>query len=228
MSKFVEKSKRISLLILALIANVVAGFIIFYFWQPIAEWYWNHRPVLGVDFYNIASFVGYLSRNFVWQVNGWKYAWWTGVPLSDDYSVLHAYLILPLLNYFTLPQAIQVYMLGSAFLALFFSYLLFSELSKDKVLGLILAIAASLSIGVYGALVWGGSLPYFASQVFLPLTLWLLVKFFSRADVGKGNGGVRWFYLSALVFGLSFFGTPSGWRFVSYTNCVSNFCFLSI
>lgn len=196
-----DKVKKAGLIFFSVVLNLIAGGIIYYFWKPIALWYFNHRPILGIDFYNLSSYVAYLARHFVFQFNGWKYTWWTGGPLSIDYPLLHAYLALPLLKFFSLPQAIQVYVLGSCFLFLFFSYLLFAEIGKDRVLAVVLAIAFSFSIGFYGALVMGGSLPYFATQAFLPATLWLLVKFFNTADK-------RFFYLSSLFLGISFLGHP--------------------
>ena len=196
-----DKLKKIGFLFIGLILNLIAGGVIYYFWQPFVSWYFNYRPILGIDFYNLASYVGYLSRHFVWQFNGWKYIWWAGGPLFMDYPTLHAYLILPLLHWFSLVQSIQLYLLGTFFLFLFFSYLVFSEISQDRVLAVVLTIASCFSIGLYGGLVWGGSTQYVATQFFLPFTLWLLIKFFK-------TNNKRWFYLSALLVGLSFLGHP--------------------
>lgn len=196
-----NKFKKIGLVFVSTVLNLIAGGIIYYFWQPIAFWYWRYRPVLGVDFYNLAAYVGYLARHFVWPFNGWKYTTWGGGPLSLDYPTLHAYLALPLLRAFSLVQAIQLYILVSAFLFLFFAYLLFAEISKDKVLAVVLALAFSFSLAFYGGLVWGGSLHYFATQFFLPLVLWLLIKFFNTTDKS-------WFYLSSLFLGISFLAHP--------------------
>ena len=195
------KLKRISLILTSLVFHFLAGGIIYYFWRSVAQWYWNYRPVLGVDFYNTASYVGYLARHFALRVNGWKYIWHGGYPMQFDYPTLHAYLNLPLLSVFSLPQAVQAYMLLACFLFLFFSYLLFWEISKDRVLAIILTIASSFSIALYGPLVWGGSLPYFATQFFLPLTVWLLVKYFNTNDK-------RWYFLSSLFLGISLLGHP--------------------
>lgn len=196
-----KKFKKVISVFTSIALHFVAGGLIYYFWKPIVQWYWSYRPVLGVDFYNLATYVSFLARHFVFRFNGWKYIWWGGGPLFLDYPTLHAYLILPLLRFFGLIQAIQIYMLASCFLFLFFSYLLFVEISKDRVLAVILTIASSFSIALYGALVWGGSLPYFASQFFLPLVLWVLVKFLNTANE-------RWFYLSSLLLGVSLFGHP--------------------
>lgn len=196
-----KKLKKIGTNFVSIALHLLAGGVIARLWTPIAVWYWNYRPVLGVDFYNLAGYVGYLARHFIFRFKGWKYVWWGGGPLAVDYPTLHAYLILPLLRVWSLPQAVQAYVLGSCFLFLFFSYLLFVEIGRDRVLGVVLAVASSFSVGLYGPLVWGGSLPYFATQVFLPLSLWLVVKFLKTTDK-------RWYYLSALVLGVSFLGHP--------------------
>lgn len=201
MMSIMEKLKKAGLIFFFLVLNLVAGGIIYYLWQPIASWYFNYRPILGIDFYNFASYVSYLARHFVWQFNGWKYTWWGGGPLANDYPTLHAYLVLPLLQWFSLHQAIMVYVLSSGFLYLFFAYLLFAQISKDRVLAVVLTLASAFSIGFYGALVMGGSLPYFATQFFLPLVLWFLIKYFNTANK-------RWFYLSSLFLGISFLGHP--------------------
>jgi hypothetical protein len=195
------KIKKAILIFISLIINLVAGGVIYYFWQPVASWYFNYRPILGIDFYNLASYVTYLARHFVWQFNGWKYTWWGGGPLSVDYPTFHAYLVLPLLHWFDLIQSIQIYVLASCFLFLFFAYLLFVEIGKDRVLAVVLTLASSFSIGLYGALVMGGSLPYFATQFFLPLVFWCLVKYFNTENK-------RWFYLSSLFLGISFLAHP--------------------
>jgi hypothetical protein len=196
-----EKLKRTGSVLASIIFSLIAGGIIFHFWRPIASWYFNYRPVLGVDFYNFTSYVSYLARHFVFQFNGWKYTWWGGGPLFIDYPILHAYLIQPLLKWFSLPQSVQLYVLGAAFLFLFFAYQLFAEISGDRVLAVVLAIATGFSSGIYGALFWAGGLQYYSTQFFLPLILWVLFKFFRTENK-------RYFYLASLFLGISFLAHP--------------------
>ncbi len=192
--------KKVGLVLISAVLNLLAGGIIYYFWQPIVSWYWNYRPILGVDFYNTVSYVGYLARHFSPRASGWRFNWWGGVPTSlDTYPFLHFYGILPLVKLFSLPQATQVYMIATLFLFLFFSYLLFAQLSRNRILALVLAVATAFSINVYGPLVWGGSLPYLATQFFFPAVLWSLVKFFNTKDK-------RWYFVSSLLLGISFWG----------------------
>lgn len=215
----IDKLKKVTVILISVFLYLLAGMIIYFFWQPIVSWYYNYRPILGVDFYNTASYVGYLFRHFAFRFNGWKYIWHGGYPLQLDYPSFHAYLNLPLLflTNLSLPQAVQVYMLASCFLFLFFAYLLLVELGRDRILALVLVVAMAFSIGLYGPLVWGGSLPYFASQFFLPLCLWLLVKFFNaNSSAGQSAENLRsgiirgkeWYYLSSFFLGVSFLGHP--------------------
>src|SRR3989344_2066787 len=187
-------------LISFLLHLIVVG-IIAYVWQPIAWWYWNYRPILGVDFYHSVTSLSYLARHFSYRFNGWKYIWNSGYPLQFDYPSLHSYLSLPLLGYFSAPEAVQIYMLFSLILFLAFSYLLFYEIGRDRVLAGILSLAVSFSLGVYGALIWGGSLPYFATQFFYPLVLWSLLKYLKSQNR-------RWFFLSVVFLGVSLFAHP--------------------
>lgn len=193
--------KKTLLGVISAILTLICTGLLYYFWLPIALWYWNFKPVLGVDFYNLATYVGYLSRHFSLRFWGWKYASWLGGPWNLEYPSLHAYLALPLLRFFSLIQSLQLYALGSTFLFLLFSFLLISRLSRNKILSLILTIAISFSPGLYGALFWGGSLQYYSSQFFLPLVLLLLIIY---AQGGNRN----WFYLGAFFLGVSFLAHP--------------------
>ncbi len=182
---------------------------IFWQWFPVAKWYYTYRPILGIDFYNTVTYVSYLSRHFAFPFNGWKYIWWSGVPFSSDYPLLHMYLILPLTKFFTSPQAVQMYVLFTITVYLAFAYLLFFKVSRNQILSAVLSISVGLSPGLYGALIMGGSLPYFATQMFLPLLLWLLFNYFE-------SGSKRWFYLAAMSLGISFLGHPQI-GIISYT-----------
>lgn len=167
------------------------------FW-PLASWYWRQRPLLGTDFFLTKTYVSYLERFFTFRPAGWKYIWSGGYPLALDYPTLHFYLIIPLTRFFSQVQAIQFYMLLATFLYGFFAFLLFRRLSQSWGFSLGLAVIALYSAGVYGSLLWGGGLPYFATQFFLPLVLWLIVRHFSA-----GNGRQD-LVLAGFLTGLAF------------------------
>lgn len=181
--------------------HVIVLGAVFWVWSPVARWYYTHRPVLGVDFYNTVTYVAYLMRNFSLRGNGWKYIWYTGNAMEHDYPSLYFYLIIPLAKIVGPVQGVLLFMLVAFFLFILFAYLAFWEMSKDRILSGILSIGVAYSIGVYGALVWGGSLPYFISQTFFAATLYLVIKYLN-------NGNKKLLSGASLLTALSVFGHP--------------------
>lgn len=193
--------KRIGFVFFSFLASLAAGGIIYYFWWPIASWYFNHRPILGVDFYNTASYVSYFLENFTLRINGWRSVWYAGNPLYQDYPTLYFHSIVPLAKIFGVTQGVQLFVLGASFLFVFFAYLSFQELSKSKILSVILSVGVTYSIGFYGALVWGGSLPYFISQTFFAATVYFIIKYLK-------DGNKKYLSGAALLTAISVFGHP--------------------
>ncbi len=192
---------RIVAVVFSLTLHVIAVYVMYKVWQPIAEWYLSTFPIRGIDFYNTVTYVRYLRDNSVLRFTGWKDIWFSGAPLASDYPGLHFYLMQPLVKTYGLIRSVQYYMLGSIFLYGVFSYLLFWRISKIRALALVLALAVVYSVSPYGALVWGGSLPFFATQMFYPLAIFFLVSYLQTKNR-------RWFYLSALTTGVAVFGHP--------------------
>lgn len=199
----VRKNKwlRLAAIGFSLILHIAFITVLFYGWRPMAEWYLGKMPIRGIDFYNTVTYVRFLRDNLVMRYDGWKDIWFSGAPLASDYPGLHFYLMQPLVEWLGLIHSVQYYMLGSIFLFGVFSYLLFWQVSKIRSLALVLALAVVYSVSPYGALVWGGSLPFFATQMFYPLAVYFLVRYLE-----KGNR--RWFYLSALTGGIAVYGHP--------------------
>jgi len=170
------KNKKF-LFVLSAISHLVVIFILFFLFLPFAKWYFDKRPALGIDLYNTATYVSYLAKNFSLPFSSWKYIWYAGNPLFIDYPTLYFYLILPLVKFFGTVQAIQLFCLGATFVFFVFSYLLFSQLSSSRLLALVLTIGAMFSVGIYGSLIIGGSLPYYISQAFMPIILLCVVLY---------------------------------------------------
>src|SRR4030042_3696804 len=175
--------------------------LIVYGWWLFSRWYYFHFPALGVDLYNTVTYATYLSHNFVPTLFNWKYFWWSGHPLMGEYPVLHQYLIAPFVSLLGGVSATQLYMLGTLLTFLFFSYLIFYEISKSKSLSLLLAVAEIFSIGLYGALIWGGSLPYYGTQMFFPIVLYLFLRYLK-------TGKTKFLLLGSLLTGLAIYGHP--------------------
>ena len=192
------------------IAAVVA--IIIAFW-PMAEWYFNNptfppspenieaNPLWGVEFYYTGSLVNLLRDNFVLPNIGWGYAWFSGWPTLSSYPILQYYFIVPFTLFFSLIDAIKVWMLVS--LALYFAglYGVFYVLSRNIVLSVVLSIAGIYSVGVYGTLMWGGSLPSHATQAFFPWVLFFIILYLKSHNI-------RYLLFASILGGIAIWAHP--------------------
>lgn len=173
---------------------------------PIAKWYYHLKPLVGTDFFLTKAYVSYLADHFSLRPFGWKYIWSGGYPLARDYPTLHFYLILPLTNFFSQIESIQIYMLFSTFLFGLFAYFLFYEICKSRWFSFALSAGCLYSAGYYGSLIWGGGLPYYATQPFLPLVLWLIIRHFQNQKEESRNR--KSLVLAGFLAGVSFLAHP--------------------
>ena len=183
--------------------NLLAGVVLFYFFKPVANWYLGRVPALGVDLYNNATYVAYHLKHFSLPFNSFKDIWFGGYPLIGDFPQLSYYLMIPFAAHLGAPVGVQMYAMASLFLLLFFSYLLFLQLSKNHGLALFLAVLVLLSPNIYGAATWAGSIPYFSSQAFFPLGLLFGAKYLEKQHA-------RYLALMILVTGIGILIHPLG------------------
>lgn len=166
---------------------------------PFANWYYTSEPPAGFDFLHMVAYISYLREHLAFPISMWKYTWFAGVPYSQDNPMLHMYLALPLANLLGDVRGGQVYLLIIMFLMAAFSYLSFYEISKRKLLSAALASAAFWSPAVLLNLTRDGWATFSATMMFMPLTLWLLLRF--------NNKRGAWRLLLAGIFsGLAFWG----------------------
>lgn len=192
---------RYFLKILSVFSHFIFLGAIFYFLSPIFKWYLAKVPILGVDFYNSVTYVSHLSRTFSFQFNGFKDIWFGGYPLQRDFISLQYYPMIIFSKYFELIRGIQFYALSGVFLLGAFSYLLYFQITKSRSFSLLLTLFVLYSANIYGAGIWGGSLPYFTTQFFLPLTLVIVLKFVQSANK-------KWLMGAMIAAGLGFLGHP--------------------
>ncbi|GEM_PF-2400423 len=183
------------------------GIVIYFAW-PIFSLYWKQEPAVGIDLFLSVNLLDYIKEHFNWPFMGWRYMWYGGTPLAQTYPLLHFYLMLPLLLWFSVVQSVQVYVLISYGFFLIFSYLLFFSLSKSRALAALLAIATAYSYNLWSPLYWSGSIPYAATMFLLPLSLFLVYT-------GYEKGSKKLIYFSALLSGLFLLGHPQS--FIGYT-----------
>jgi len=181
--------------------------LVIYFVWPILGLYWNQKPAVGIDLFLSVDFLTYLRDHFGWPW-AWKYIWYGGTPLVQSYPLLHYYLMLPLVAWFSAVQAVQVYVLSTYVLFFVFSYLLFYSFSKSRGLAAVLSIATAYSYNLWSPLYWAGSIPYVATMFLLPLSLYLVVRMYE-------TGNRKYIYLAGLLSGLFILGHPQS--FIAYT-----------
>jgi len=169
--------------------------IIFLFYLPIAAEYYAHFPPSGFDFYQMPAYESYLRRNFGFWTGMWKYTWFSGGPLSRDYALLHMYFALPFASYYGDVAGCRIYLLLTFYLFAVASYFLFFELSKSRAVSLLLANTLVWSPNVYLAF-FGGLLTFAATQMFLPISLYSLAKYFHTEDK-------RFLFFASGISGLS-------------------------
>ncbi|MBI2327828.1 hypothetical protein HYU92_05925 [Candidatus Curtissbacteria bacterium] len=155
-----------------LVLHIPAIVLIYYFWQPIANWFLAKIPVLGVDLYLSATYVSYHLRNFLsLPFNSFKDIWFAGSPLIRDFPQLSFYLMMPFVAGEGPVVGVQKFTVFALLAIIVCCYLLFYKLSKNHGLALLLAFLVLLSPNLYGSATWAGSIPYFLSQAFFPLAL---------------------------------------------------------
>src|SRR3989344_2137439 len=163
---------------------------------PIASWYFDFRPILGVDFFNTVTHVRMFADNFNFPPWAYRSFWFGGSPLYPDFSIGWYYPISILARWLPLIASVKVGMLVSLFLFLVFTYLTAQRLSRNHLFAVVIAVLVAFSPNLYGSLTWGGSLPYFANQLFFPLILFLLASYL---ETGKRV----WFWLLIPAYGLA-------------------------
>jgi len=198
----------------SLLLHISALSIILFAYLSIAQWYFFHRPILGVDFFNTVTYSRFLRDHFHILPYGFKYFWYGGSPIAEE-IVLSWFLPFSFFaRIFPLFESVKIASLIFFFLLSVFVYLASYRLSKNHMFSALVAVLVIFSANMYGSLVWGGSLPYFANQLFFPAALWSIASYLE-------TGNKRWYWISVLIVGLSFFGhLGNGVAFVLFGVCI--------
>lgn len=192
---------RIITRLFLLILHIVPLGLLYYFWLPIAKWYLEKKPALGLDLFLSSAFVSHYLKDLRLPLSSFQDFWFGGYTMFNDYPQLIFYLMLPLAAHFGAPAGVQVFTTLSLFAIALFSYLLFYQISKNYGLSFFLAMLILLSPNIYGSAIWAGSIPYFASQALFPLSLFFGAKYLEKPSI-------RCIAALALVVGIGFYVHP--------------------
>lgn len=154
----------------------IIGILVFLFWPFVQRYLFSSAPS-GNDYYVGLNYVNFFHKYFTWPPVSWENFWYSGEPAMMGYPWFHYYMMLPLTLFVGTTWALEIYSTATLFLFFLFSYFLFWELSKSKLFSLILAILLLNSRGVYNALPWNGFMAGSATQMFAPLTIYLILRF---------------------------------------------------
>lgn len=187
--------------IISILLTILAFAILFGFFWPIFSWYYKTFPPLGADFYQYTTYVQYFKEHFTLPILSWKYIWFDGLPTFSDYAWLFFYLGVPFAKIWGLTTGAKLFLISMLFFYGIFSYFLLKELSKSRLFALAGAVALLWTLNLYDALMSGGNTTYSSTQVFLPIGLWLLVKYYKNFDK-------KYLYLLILATGISYAGHP--------------------
>ena len=186
-------------IVISLILHISALSIVSFAFLQIAQWYFFHRPILGVDFFNTATYVRFFHDYFHVLPYGFRYFWYGGSPISEDVILTWFVIYSFFARVFPLIESIKIANLFFFALLSLFMYFASFRLSKNHFVSALITVLVIYSANMYGSLVWGGSLPYFANQLFFPAMLWFLASYLQ-------TGNRRWYWAAVMVVGLSFLG----------------------
>lgn len=162
---------KILLNIGSLALHIPAIFAIYYFWQPISNWFLSKVPAIGVDLYLSVTYAAYHLRHFGLVFNQFKDIWFGGYPLMRDFPQLAFYLMMPFVFLGGPVVGVQHFVMFALIFLAVNCYFLYFKLSHNHGLALFLAVLVLISPNIYGSATWAGSIPYFFSQSLFPLGL---------------------------------------------------------
>ncbi|MCL4382170.1 MAG: hypothetical protein M1575_03085 [Patescibacteria group bacterium] len=177
-------------------------------WLPILKSYNLISPPMGADFLQFPTFVAQLKNDLKIPPLSWKYIWYGGSPSVFDNAWLHFYLTLPLTNFLSVIDASRIYLTLTMVAQALFSYLLFFEISGSILVSAALTFGLISSVDFYIGLFDGGTATFTATRMFLPLTLWLLLKYFNSKKK-------KFLLLAGLMVGLSALGHAGSFLILS-------------
>lgn len=195
------KFLKIFLALASFLSHIILLTVIYFAIQPVANWYLSKIPIVGVDFYNSVTYATALFKNLTLPVNSFVDSWWAGYPLYKVFTSLHWFAMIPFVEFLGMVKGVQLYVIVALYLLVVSCYLFYFQLTKSRVLSVLVAFFVLFSVNIYGAAIWGGSLPFFATQFFLPLILLLVDKFITTNEN-------RWLMAAILIAGIGFMSHP--------------------
>lgn len=193
--------KKIAVILVSLLLHTIAIAIIIAAFLPMAKWYFDAKPLWGVDFYYTVALVRQILNHLTLPPLGWGYAWFSGWPLVSNYPILHYYLIIPFVSAFGVIGAVKIWSLVTLGLFCLGVYFATFVVSRNWIVALLVALGTIFSVSIYGGLMWGGGIPNHATQAFYPWVVGFYLLYLS-------GWNKRWLFVAILLTGLAIWGHP--------------------
>ena len=127
-----------------MVLHGAAIWVIYKFLEPIFSWYLTKSPIRGVDTFLSATYVHYILKWHEYlRPAGFKYFWFGGYPFSLDYPSFYFLAMIPFVKKFGSILGVLNFAVFALLLLVVCSYLLFHELSKNRAVAVVLAIAVT-------------------------------------------------------------------------------------
>src|SRR4030042_6660290 len=137
---------KIIKILFSMVKHLLALGLVLASFFPLARYYYQAYPPYGADFYQLVNFAVYIKKYLSFPLFSWKYTWFSGHPTFFDYGLLHSYLVLPLMNFLSPADAVRLYSLATLAVYLLFAYLLFWQLTSNRLISLLLTVSVGWSI----------------------------------------------------------------------------------
>ncbi|MBI4318638.1 MAG: response regulator [Chloroflexi bacterium] len=168
---------------------------------PLFRTYLVTYPPPGTDFLHGLFNVTFLRQHVALWISMWNSEWFAGVPFAREYGVLGTYLSLPLAAWLGEWGGLVALLLGTQIVFVLFTYLLLKELSGRTIIAVCLTILVTWSANLYVGMFGRGSASQASAQMFLPICLYLLVKYLP-------TGKQRAMVVAAILNGLAVLAHP--------------------
>lgn len=186
-----------------LIQTGIAIGVLWYLFQPFYTKYINSAYPVGSDYTLHLSNLDYFDKHRVFPVKAWQGTWFGGYPVVEGYPWLQYHLMLPLVSSSGgTAQAMESYAILSLFLYFAAAFCLLFYVSKNWLAAMFLSMIVMYGTDSGLNLFDGGFVIFTASQLFLPLVLWLVL-------IAGKKKSFNWWLVTALAWALGFYCHPS-------------------
>jgi len=190
-----------------LVLHIVALVILMVFlWMQMKDWVYQDKK--AGDVRQFVHYTVYQREHMGLPVTSWDHLWHKGAPRTLDTVWVPHYLVQPVVSWMGLERAVWLFPVAALGGLLWFSYLLFFEVSGSWLVAMGLMVPMVMSKGLHAALTVAGIVTSSISQMFLPAQLYFAARFYYRGGkknlVAAGVMGALGIYMHGLT--MSFFG----------------------